>query len=122
MREGSILTTLAIFVTSQVRMASSVGGTVLGTIFLFFNIQDSSALYAVFWLKSISGCFFFGTFTAEASPAKAHSLIIEPVMSICHHSSPCTAELGNAWWLLCQDSPKVGIASTTLFVLWSFTW
>src|SRR6185369_6515089 len=119
MLDGSILTTLAIFVISQVRIASSVGGSVLGMTFRFFNIQNfpSDAFYADFWLRSTSGCFFFATFTAEASPSVAHNLIMEPVMSTCHHSSPCTAELGKAWWLLCQDSPNVGIASTTLLVL-----
>src|ERR1044071_1011001 len=123
MLDGSMLTTLAIFVISQLRMASSVGGSVLGATFRFFNIQDPSApFYADFWLRSTSGCFFRAIFTAEASPSMAHSLIMEPVMSTCHHSNPCTAELGNAWWLLCHDSPNVGIARTTLLVLWSFTW
>ena len=32
-------------------------------------------------------------------------------MSICHHFSPWTDDVGNAWWLLCQDSPSDGIAS-----------
>src|ERR1051326_6844461 len=98
MLDGSILTTQAIFVISNLRMASSVVGSVLGAPFRFFNIQDPSALfYADFWLRSTSGCFFRGIFTVEASPSMAHSLIMEPVISTCHHSKPCTAELGNAW-------------------------
>ena len=27
-------------------------------------------------------------------------------MSICHQRRPCRAEVGKAWWLLCQPSPK----------------
>jgi hypothetical protein len=36
-----MLTTLAMFVISQVLIASSVGASVLGKTFRFFNIQES---------------------------------------------------------------------------------
>ncbi len=31
-------------------------------------------------------------------------------MSSCQRPRPWVAEVGKAWWLLCQASPKVGIA------------
>src|ERR1700677_4371187 len=34
--------------------------------------------------------------------------------SISYHARPCRAEVGCAWWLLCQPSPKVSSATMTL--------
>jgi hypothetical protein len=36
-------------------------------------------------------------------------------MSISNHRKPWRAENGNAWWLLCQPSPKVISATHQLF-------
>ena len=36
-------------------------------------------------------------------------------MSSSYHASPCRADVGCAWWLLCQPSPKVSSATHQLF-------
>src|SRR5271157_2710873 len=42
--------------------------------------------------------------------------------SISYHASPCFAETGWAWWLLCQPSPKENRATHQLFVESSRVW
>src|SRR5579884_1492307 len=41
-------------------------------------------------------------------------------ISISYHRRPCRADVGCAWWLLCQPSPKVNIATSQLLVERSF--
>ena len=45
--------------------------------------------------------------TSQASPADSSARITSAEESISYLRSPCAAEVGKAWWLLCQDSPKV---------------
>src|SRR5687768_8631535 len=55
-----------------------------------------------------------GTRTRQARPKNSMTRITYQLRSNCHHFSPCRAEVGKAWWLLCQPSP---IASTPKIVL-----
>src|SRR5919107_4800357 len=49
--------------------------------------------------------------TSHARPRRSSARITMLDRSICHHFRPCTEDVGNAWWLLCQDSPNDGSAS-----------
>ena len=49
--------------------------------------------------------------TSQARPTRSMQEISHADGSSCHQRSPCRAEVGKAWWLLCQASPKVGGAS-----------
>src|SRR5580658_8233234 len=42
-----------------------------------------------------------------AMPSHFRTLICIQEKSTSYHSRPCRAEVGCAWWLLCQPSPKV---------------
>src|SRR4029077_2005463 len=53
--------------------------------------------------------------TSQARPTFSSDQITAADGSICLFFMPCTAEVGKAWWLLCQASPKVGIASQARF-------
>jgi hypothetical protein len=54
--------------------------------------------------------------TVWISLRRSMTLMTAAEMSISHGLRPWTAERGNAWWLWCQDSPNVGIASQATFV------
>ena len=54
------------------------------------------------------------TFLAMPTFSIAQMSIAE--MSTSNLPRPWRAERGKAWWLWCQDSPKVGIASQATFV------
>src|SRR6185312_8931923 len=41
--------------------------------------------------------------------------MVRAEMSNWPRSTPCRAQVGSAWWLLCQDSPKLRIASGQKF-------
>src|SRR5262249_39800614 len=49
--------------------------------------------------------------TSQARPSFSSAQITPAVGSSCLAFIPWTAEVGKAWWLLCQASPKVGSAS-----------
>ena len=51
-------------------------------------------------------CATVGSFTSQTSPSFSRPRIIHQDTSYCHQARPCRAEDGNAWWLLCQPSPK----------------
>ena len=55
-------------------------------------------------------------------PKVSSSLICSQVRSTSYHARPCRAEVGWAWWLLCQPSPKVRIATHQLFFESSLVW
>ena len=42
-----------------------------------------------------------------------------PPRSSSRRRSPWNADVGNAWWLLCQDSPKVESDSQATLLDWS---
>src|SRR5581483_1935560 len=58
-----------------------------------------------------------GTLTSQTRPSRRSAPMSRPLGSSCHHARPCLAELGKAWWLLCQDSPNVSKESQALLVL-----
>src|SRR5438067_9737243 len=49
--------------------------------------------------------------TSHTLPSISSTRMMPADGSICQRLSPCRYEVGNAWWLLCQASPQVGIAS-----------
>ena len=49
--------------------------------------------------------------TSQARPVLSSTQITHAEGSNCQRRSPCPAEVGNAWWLLCQASPNVKGAS-----------
>src|SRR5579872_2578232 len=53
---------------------------------------------------------------SHARPRARNAEMPYQFMSISYHASPCFAATGTAWWLLCQPSPKVRIATQKLLV------
>ena len=49
--------------------------------------------------------------TSHTRPTFSSPRITSAEMSIWYQRSPWAAEVGKAWWLLCQDSPNDGSAS-----------
>ncbi len=45
--------------------------------------------------------------------------MVYQLRSICHHLRPWRAEVGKAWWLLCQPSPKARRPKMGLLREWS---
>ena len=52
-------------------------------------------------------------------PSFSRPRITHHETSICQRCRPCRAEAGNAWWLLCQPSPKTSSATSQLLRAWS---
>src|ERR1041385_910946 len=46
-----------------------------------------------------------------ATPRALRTLIRIQLGSNSYHAKPCRAEVGCAWWLLCQPSPKLRMAT-----------
>ena len=61
-----------------------------------------------------SSCAASGTFTFDTSRSFSSPRITHHETSICHLPSPCRADTGKAWWLLCQPSPKTSAATSQL--------
>ena len=58
-------------------------------------------------MASFADCFSTGILTTlQTSPSFSSVQITQPPGSISSPRSPWKAEVGNAWWLLCQDSPN----------------
>src|SRR6267142_4496625 len=53
---------------------------------------------------------------ARARPRSCRTRIPHQLKSISYHLNPGRAEVGWAWWLLCQPSPKVSKATHQLLV------
>src|ERR1041384_1414856 len=51
-----------------------------------------------------------------ASPRNWSPRMTHQLKSISYQARPCRAEVGCAWWLLCQPSPKVKSATHQLLV------
>src|SRR5687767_2157850 len=49
--------------------------------------------------------------TSHARPRRSSPRITQADRSISHQRSPCAADVGNAWWLLCHASPSENGAS-----------
>src|SRR4030095_4403998 len=60
-----------------------------------------------------------GRRTFHASPHVSISRISRYDGSNCHQNSPWRADVGKAWWLLCQPSPRLSSATAALLALWS---
>src|SRR5215210_3431908 len=52
----------------------------------------------------------------RASPSSCSVRMPHQLKSISYQARPCLAEVGCAWWLLCQPSPKVRSATHQLLV------
>src|SRR5882762_9704946 len=59
----------------------------------------------------------FATRTSFATPMAFKSLSVIQEISNSYHVRPWRAEVGCAWWLLCQPSPKVNSATHQLLRL-----
>ena len=70
----------------------------------------------LYFIARVSSCFSVGSFTFQANPTISNPRMTTQLRSNCHHFSPCRAEVGNAWWLLCQPSPWLKIPKKTLFL------
>src|SRR5215469_3317841 len=64
--------------------------------------------------RSARGVLSRATRTDRATPRCFRNLIVIQEMSNSYQARPCRAELGWAWWLLCQPSPKVNNATHQL--------
>ena len=56
-----------------------------------------------------------GACTFQTRPSRSRPRITSHETSICQRRSPCRAEAGKAWWLLCQPSPNTRSATSQLF-------
>src|SRR5579859_2765018 len=57
-----------------------------------------------------------GSFTSQARPSIRSTEIPYQLKSISYHVRPWRGDCGCAWWLLCQPSPKVSMATQKLFL------
>src|SRR5262249_36779594 len=70
------------------------------------------------WKRArLATCSLEGRLTFFAQPSRSKRRISHPQGSTSHQYRPFTAELGNAWWLLCQPSPPRTMPSTQLLRL-----